>query len=66
MPRRLAGFAATLATISALVLSSGSAGAASARFQRTPSALHGAGVLIRSNSHEVLPVHGGTATSTNW
>jgi Peptidase A4 family len=66
MPRRLAGFAATLATVSALVLTSGSAGAASTRSQRSPSAPRGAGVLIRSNSHEVLPLHGGTATSTNW
>ena len=69
MPRRLAATVATFATfatMSALVLSSGSAGADRTQSHRNPSALHGGGVLIRSNSHEVLPLHSGTATSTNW
>jgi hypothetical protein len=43
LPRRLAGFAATVAAVSALVLTGGSAGAASTRSQRSPSAPRGAG-----------------------
>jgi hypothetical protein len=67
MSRRLAGLAAVIATLSALVFSASGAGAAITRTHRaTLSSPHSGGVLIRSNSHEALPVHGGTVDSTNW
>jgi hypothetical protein len=67
MPRRFVSIAAVTATLMALVLSAGSAGAARSRSHHaTASRPQVGGVLVRSNSHEVLPLHGGTATSTNW
>ncbi|MGP0029662.1 MAG: G1 family glutamic endopeptidase [Acidimicrobiales bacterium] len=65
MPR-LAGIAAVIALLSALVLSAGGAGASVARADRGASLPRAGGVLIRTDSHEALPVHGGTVTSTNW
>jgi hypothetical protein len=67
MPHRLVSVAAVTATLMALILSAGSAGAAKSRLHHatTPRPQVG-GVLIRANSHENLPSHGGTATSTNW
>jgi hypothetical protein len=64
MPRYLAGSVAALVTLAALVLSTGPAGASGGRSVLSPPQI--GGVLIRSNAHEILPVHGGTATSTNW
>jgi hypothetical protein len=61
MPRCLAGSVAALVMLAALVFGAGPIGARSA-----PSTLHVGGALIRSNAQEILPVHGGTVTSTNW
>ncbi len=67
MPRRLAGIAAVFAILSALVCCAGGAAASRPRSAHRGAALpHAGGILIRTNSQEALPAHGGTVDSTNW
>jgi hypothetical protein len=64
MPRCLAGSVAALVALTALVFSTGTAGASGGRSILSSPRVGGA--LIRSNAQETLPRHGGTVTSTNW
>lgn len=69
MYHRTAVFVTTLLAAGAILVlgAVGPAGAVPGTLHhRASRALSSGGVLVRTNPHEVLPLHGGTVTSLNW